>query len=193
VSASLSRNSCYYHPFLHLVDLLRTEDWCSVCVCVWQNFWAFGVMIEIIWTLPRCYACLYVCCLFYGALSATQTVLSNERIIGEWWIGKDLEGSGRGLIEGTSSEFAWRDRKSTNILNQDSRSTGRDFNLGPPEYEARALTTWLRRWALCLLIFDSTTIIYIFLCDASWNFALVVYNFSCSCYGRRGFASLFRP
>jgi hypothetical protein len=60
----------------------------------------------------------------------------------EWWIGKDLEGSGSGLIvryyvgiflEGLS--------KTTKNFSQDSRSRGRDLNPGTPENEAGVLNT----------------------------------------------------
>jgi hypothetical protein len=48
---------------------------------------------------------LFICSLFNCALSVTQ----NEGMISECWIGKDIEGSGHGLIYGTSPAFAWRD------------------------------------------------------------------------------------
>jgi hypothetical protein len=32
----------------------------------------------------------------------------NEKVIAERWIGKDVEGSGHGLIIGTITLFAWR-------------------------------------------------------------------------------------
>jgi hypothetical protein len=34
-------------------------------------------------------------------------------------------------------------RKTTKNLRQDSQSQGRDLNMGPTEYEAGVLTTWL--------------------------------------------------
>jgi hypothetical protein len=62
------------------------------------------------------------------------------RVISEWWIGKDLKGSSRGLIlmyyHGVSLKELG---KTTNP--QDSWSLGRDFNPGPPEYGAGLLTT----------------------------------------------------
>jgi hypothetical protein len=36
--------------------------------------------------------------LFYVAFTNYDYIASNERVKHEWWIGKDLEGSGRGLI-----------------------------------------------------------------------------------------------
>jgi hypothetical protein len=41
---------------------------------------------------------LFVGC-FYGAVSTRDYIASNGRITEEWWIGKDLEGGSRGLIE----------------------------------------------------------------------------------------------
>jgi hypothetical protein len=59
---------------------------------------------------------------------------------------KILEGRGRGIIWGYYSgirpEELW---KTTTNLSQNSLSPGRDFNPGPPEYEAGVLTTRPRR------------------------------------------------
>jgi hypothetical protein len=43
-----------------------------------------------------------------------------------------MEGSGRGLIRGTVSEFAWRNLVSTKDLSRDDRSSGPDLNAGRP-------------------------------------------------------------
>jgi hypothetical protein len=50
----------------------------------------------------------------------------------EWWIGKDLEGSGRGILLGGL-------RKTTKPVSLDSRSLGRDWNLyfGFPGFKSR--------------------------------------------------------
>jgi hypothetical protein len=57
-------------------------------------------------------------------------------------IGKDLEGSGRGLILGTYySIFLATLRETTKNFSQDSLSVGRDLNPTPPEYEAGVLTS----------------------------------------------------
>jgi hypothetical protein len=49
--------------------------------------------------------------IFYGlfnyAFSSSDSTVSNEEDGSEYWIGKDVEGSGHGLIEGTSLVFAW--------------------------------------------------------------------------------------
>jgi hypothetical protein len=64
-------------------------------------------------------------------------------VIGERWIGKDKEESGRGLIQGTIPVLSGGTEQ--NRLSQDSRSPGRDLNTGRPEYEAGVLTTRPRR------------------------------------------------
>jgi hypothetical protein len=60
-------------------------------------------------------------------------------MIGEWWIGNDMEGSGHGLIwlEGPKS--------TTEDLSQDSWSLGWDLNREPTEYKAGVLTIGLQR------------------------------------------------
>jgi hypothetical protein len=59
-------------------------------------------------------------------------------------------------------------RKSTKTLSLDSRSPGRDLNLGPPEYEAAVLTTRPRRSVIGIAIGFSATfwVFYIFLLGA---------------------------
>jgi hypothetical protein len=61
-------------------------------------------------------------------------------------IGKDLEGSGRGLVLRYYPGIRLaRLRKTTINLSQDIRSPGRKFNPGPPKYEVGVLTTRPRR------------------------------------------------
>jgi hypothetical protein len=62
-------------------------------------------------------------------------------------IGKDIEGSGRGLIKGAIPEFSCkiRGKITKKDIRQDSRSPGRDLNQGFPEYESGVLTTAPRR------------------------------------------------
>jgi hypothetical protein len=71
---------------------------------------------------------------------------SNKMVVSEWRIGKDLKGRGSGLIlryyPGIRLEGL---RKTTKNLSKDSRSPGRDLNLGPPEYEAGVSITQQRR------------------------------------------------
>jgi hypothetical protein len=53
-------------------------------------------------------------------------------MISEWWLGKDLEQSGRGLIPGIIPKFAWRNwGKPQKKLSQNTQFPGRDLN---PEY-----------------------------------------------------------
>jgi hypothetical protein len=63
-------------------------------------------------------------------------------MVHEWWIGKDLEGSFRGIILRYYPGIGLEElRKTTKNLNQDSRFPGRDLKPGPTEYEAGVLTT----------------------------------------------------
>jgi hypothetical protein len=69
----------------------------------------------------------------------------NDRVISEWWIGKDLEGSGHDLIlryyPGICLEGL---RKTMKTLRQDSQSLSQDLNLGFPDHKAGVVTTWPR-------------------------------------------------
>jgi len=57
-------------------------------------------------------------------------------MLGEWWIGKDVKRSGRGLIEGLSQHFPGGTEENHKNLSQDSRSPGMYMNTLPSEYEA---------------------------------------------------------
>jgi hypothetical protein len=58
----------------------------------------------------------------------------NEMVISEWWIWKDVEKKGRGLILSYYPGIYFEGlRKITKNLSQDSRSPGRDLNPEPPE------------------------------------------------------------
>jgi hypothetical protein len=62
-------------------------------------------------------------------------------MIDEWRIRKEVEGSSCGLILKYYSGICLEElKKTTKDLSQDSRSPDRDFNPGPPEYEAGMLT-----------------------------------------------------
>jgi hypothetical protein len=80
--------------------------------------------------------------------------MSNERLIGERWMGKDLERRGLDLTEGTIPEFDWRDWGKSRKT-QDNPSPDRDLNTGPPEYETAVLTTEPRH--SILLVFETWT------------------------------------
>jgi hypothetical protein len=41
---------------------------------------------------------LFICCLFNDAVNSSDYIASDDRMINEYWVGKDTEGSGRGLI-----------------------------------------------------------------------------------------------
>jgi hypothetical protein len=84
---------------------------------------------------------LFICSLFYGVFSLTKNIA-----ISEWRIGKDLEGSGRGLILKYYSGIRVEGlRKTTKDLSQDSRFPVWDLSPGPPKYEAGVLTALLWR------------------------------------------------
>jgi hypothetical protein len=84
--------------------------------------------------------------LFNDAFSMAQTTYtaSDEGMISEWWIGKDVEGTGHGLIltyyPGICLEGL---RKPTKNRSQDSWSPGWDLNPEPSKYKG-VLTT--RPW-----------------------------------------------
>jgi hypothetical protein len=79
-------------------------------------------------------------------------------VINELLIGKAEEGSDLGLILSHYPEI--RVEGLSNIANnfsQDSRSPGRDFNTGPPEYEAGVLPSRPRRSVMIQFIHDQAT------------------------------------
>jgi hypothetical protein len=51
--------------------------------------------------------------------SNSDSLATNERMIGEWWIEKNVEGSGCGVIYGAVSEFArkgWGEPRKTRFF-----------------------------------------------------------------------------
>jgi hypothetical protein len=64
-------------------------------------------------------------------------------MISKWWIGKDIEGSGRCLIlkyyPGIYLEVLEKNHKKTSV--RDIRYRGRDLNPRQPEYETEMLNT----------------------------------------------------
>jgi hypothetical protein len=46
---------------------------------------------------------------FDGADSSSDYIASNGRMINEYWIARDLEGSSHFLFQGTIPAFIWRD------------------------------------------------------------------------------------
>jgi hypothetical protein len=65
-------------------------------------------------------------------LSVCQIIVCEYGIISEQWIGKDLEGSRRGLIWSTIAEFLWRDwvkPRKTQLFYSVNEPT---FGIGPP-------------------------------------------------------------
>jgi hypothetical protein len=72
--------------------------------------------------------------------SVAHYIASNDKMTNEYWIGKDFEGSDRGLNWGTIPAFAWRVWGKPRNISADIRSLGRYLNPGPPEFEAGVLT-----------------------------------------------------
>jgi hypothetical protein len=85
--------------------------------------------------------------LFYDAFSVTRLYTVDDRVMSErWWVGKDLVGSGRGLILGYYPVIRLEGlRKTTKISIRIAGHRGREFNPGPPECVSGVLTTRPRR------------------------------------------------
>jgi hypothetical protein len=73
--------------------------------------------------------------------SYRATDRQNDTVISEKWLGRKVEGSGRGLIENTMLVYSWREWGNHETPGPDSRPAGRYLNLGPPEYKAELLPT----------------------------------------------------
>jgi hypothetical protein len=83
---------------------------------------------------------------FFNDVLSIETVW--HRMVGwEVWFGKELERSGRGLIEVLSWHLPERIEETTNNLSQDGSCFGRNSNGASPEYRSRALSLEQRvRW-----------------------------------------------
>jgi hypothetical protein len=77
--------------------------------------------------------------LLYDAFSICIITESNGRIINEWWIGTNLEGSGRGLTEASYRHLARRTKEFYKISSHDRQCFGWDSNREPPEQISTAL------------------------------------------------------
>jgi hypothetical protein len=51
----------------------------------------------------------FICSLFNGVFQQLKTIQRRIKVADEWRIGKDVEGSGPGLIKGSILAVAWRD------------------------------------------------------------------------------------
>jgi hypothetical protein len=65
-----------------------------------------------------------------------------------WWMGKDLVGSGCGLIQGTMLAFVWRDSKTTKSLNQHSQSPEPKFEPGTSQIQSRSVNSSTKTFGL---------------------------------------------
>jgi hypothetical protein len=63
-------------------------------------------------------------------------VAQNGRITGYWWVGKNVEGSGRGLIWVVSRNLPGGTQENHENVSHGSQSPAWDLNLGPPEYKS---------------------------------------------------------
>jgi hypothetical protein len=59
---------------------------------------------------------LFIFGLFNDTFSSTDCMGSSGRMIKEWWIREDMEGSGCGQFQDTILEFAQKDRKAQKSL-----------------------------------------------------------------------------
>jgi hypothetical protein len=118
---------------LALWNNLEQSISCSCLVAMFQFYYFF---------------CLFI--VYLKTLSVSRLYNVRWEDDREQWTGKDVEGSGHGLISGTFPAFAWGGglRRITKNLSQDSRSPGRDLNPGPPEYEAGELANFTKNF-LC--------------------------------------------
>jgi hypothetical protein len=64
-----------------------------------MHLWNVGRQLFYTAVHPRRQFWTLICSLFNDDLSVTQDYFtSNEKVLREWWVGKVLEGNGRGLI-----------------------------------------------------------------------------------------------
>jgi hypothetical protein len=78
--------------------------------------------------------------LFYDAFSVTKLHTVDDMTSEWWWIGKDLVGSGRGLILRYYPGISLDGLSKTTKPCDNSRSSGQESNPVPPDYEAGVLT-----------------------------------------------------
>jgi hypothetical protein len=83
---------------------------------------------------PRWRLFIYLCVGCFTTLSVRDSIEWNGRMVDEWWIEKDLEGSNREIIE----VLSWHSPEVTE-KNQGNWCLGRDSNRAPPAQESRAL------------------------------------------------------
>lgn len=82
--------------------------------------------------------------MFWFVLDLTEAASSSDQYIAtnrmsEQWIGKDVGGSGRGLVCALSRDLPGGTEDGTEILSQSSPYPDPDSNLTPPRYNAAAL------------------------------------------------------
>jgi hypothetical protein len=90
--------------------------------------------------------CLFMFGLFNDAVSSSDYIASNDRIMNWKVYGRKRSWPNLRYYSGICLEEL---RKTTNTLSQGSRSLGRDLNSRPPEYKAGVLTTRTRTRRRC--------------------------------------------
>jgi hypothetical protein len=83
------------------------------CLCISPLIFSFSMVLVVSkesggLVLPRT---SYLFIFYLITLSGSQTIASNGTMIHEWWIGKDVEGSGRSLFKDIIMAFAWEDER----------------------------------------------------------------------------------
>jgi hypothetical protein len=73
-----------------------------------------------------------ICGLFIDAISSSDCVASNDRMLNECWFGEDTEGSGHDLIDVTLPHLRRGTQEKNGKTSYDSRSAGRATNLRLP-------------------------------------------------------------
>jgi hypothetical protein len=103
--------------------------------------------------LPTFNYCRYKSVSFCGSfhdapiVNTSGYIASNGRIIGEYWIGKDLEGSGCCLIEVLSRNLPERAEGNHENSSQGSRCSRRHSNRVPSKQKSRALPLHQSAWS----------------------------------------------
>lgn len=101
------------------------DDQMLLCdIVIWET--AYNLIVLFFWFVLRCW-------------QHVGYVNINGRIIDEWWLGKDLEGTSRGLIEVLFQHFSGRTVENTKNLISDSRCPCWYSNPGPLEYNSKTL------------------------------------------------------
>jgi hypothetical protein len=81
----------------------------------------------------------FICGLFYEYVSISDYTKSDERMTGEYYSGKNLEGSADGPNRDAMADILEGLRKIKKHFRQNSQCPGRDSNRAFPKYKSRTL------------------------------------------------------